>query len=110
MPLTPADVNSHVRTLTGGAFTAKDFRTLRGTIFAAETLARIGAVDTAKERKRAERSPCARPPTALGNTPAVAREQLHRSARLEGVRARATLLELGISPESAIQRLLPAAE
>ena len=73
VPLTPADVNSHVRSLTGGAFTAKDFRTLRGTIMAAETLARIGTVDTAKERKRAETLAVRATADALGNTPAVAR-------------------------------------
>ena len=87
VPLTPADVNSHVRSLTGGAFTAKDFRTLRGTIMAAETLARIGTVDTAKERKRAELLAVRATADALGNTPAVAREQLHRSDGLHGVRA-----------------------
>ena len=32
VPLTPAEVNAYVRALTGGRFTAKDFRTLRGTI------------------------------------------------------------------------------
>ena len=31
VPLTPKDVNAYVRAMTGGAFTAKDFRTLRGT-------------------------------------------------------------------------------
>ena len=88
VPLTPADVNAHVRSLTGGAFTAKDFRTLRGTIFAAETLARIGTVDTAKDVKRAERLAVAATAEALGNTPAVARGELHRSPGVEGVRAR----------------------
>ena len=53
--LTPAEVNAHVRALTGGAFTAKDFRTLRGTILAAEALARIGPVDTAEDRSQAAR-------------------------------------------------------
>ena len=42
VPLTPKDVNAYVRAMTGGAFTAKDFRTLRGTILAADALARIG--------------------------------------------------------------------
>ena len=70
VPLTPADVNAHVRSLTGGAFTAKDFRTLRGTIFAAETLARIGTVDTAKDRQaRRARSPSPRPPRRSATLP-----------------------------------------
>jgi DNA topoisomerase IB len=44
--LTPRDVNVYVRTMTGGSFTAKDFRTLRGTILAADALARIGTTAT----------------------------------------------------------------
>ncbi|HCJ48528.1 MAG TPA: topoisomerase I, partial [Microbacterium sp.] len=43
--LSGRDVNVYVRSMTGGAFTAKDFRTLRGTILAADALARIGPVD-----------------------------------------------------------------
>ena len=106
MPLTPADVNTHVRSLTGGAFTAKDFRTLRGTIFAAETLARIGTVDTAKDEQarpaargrshRRQRSGTPPPsPAAATSTP--------------GSSARTTagdLLDLTLSPESAIRRLI----
>jgi protein CrcB len=42
----PRDVNVYVRTMTGGSFTAKDFRTLRGTILAADALARIGTTAT----------------------------------------------------------------
>ena len=105
VPLTPADVNSHVRSLTGGAFTAKDFRTLRGTIMAAETLARIGTVDTAKERKRAETLAVRATADALGNTPAVARSSYIDPAVFKAYE-RGRLLPLDVSPESAIQRLL----
>ena len=105
VPLTPADVNSHVRALTGGAFTAKDFRTLRGTIFAAETLARIGAVDTAKDLKRAERLAVAATAEALGNTPAVARGS-YIDPRVWKAYQRGEVLDLTVSPESAIQRLI----
>lgn len=103
--LTPADVNSHVRSLTGGAFTAKDFRTLRGTILAAEALARIGTVDTAKDRKRAEVLAVRATADALGNTPAVARASYIDPGVFKAYR-RGELLALGVSPESAIQRLL----
>jgi DNA topoisomerase IB len=105
VPLTPADVNSHVRSLTGGAFTAKDFRTLRGTIMAAEALARIGTVDTAKDRKRAETLAVQATADALGNTPAVARGS-YIDPRVFQAYARGELLALDVSPESAIQRLL----
>ena len=105
VPLTPADVNSHVRSLTGGAFTAKDFRTLRGTIMAAEALARIGTVDTARDRKRAETLAVRATAEALGNTPAVARSSYIDPAVFAAY-DRGKLMELGVSPESAIQRLL----
>ena len=105
VPLTPADVNSHVRSLTGGAFTAKDFRTLRGTIMAAESLARIGPVDTEKERKRAEVLAVRATSNALGNTPAVARSSYIDPAVFTAY-AKGRLLALDIAPESAIQRLL----
>ncbi|SFR89910.1 DNA topoisomerase IB [Microbacterium sp. cf046] len=105
VPLTPADVNSHVRSLTGGAFTAKDFRTLRGTIMAADALARIGTVDTAKDRKRAETLAVRATADALGNTPAVARGSYIDPGVFQAY-ARGELLALDVSPESAIQRLL----
>ena len=105
VPLTPADVNSHVRSLTGGAFTAKDFRTLRGTIMAAEALARIGTVDTARDRRRAETLAVRATADALGNTPTVARSSYIDPAVFTAY-DRGKLLALDVSPESAIQRLL----
>ncbi len=105
VPLTPADVNTHVRALTGGVFTAKDFRTLRGTILAAETLARIGAVETAAEVKHAERLAVAATAEALGNTPAVARSS-YIDPRVWRAYERGELLDLGVTSESAIQRLI----
>ena len=109
VPLTPADVNAHVRTLTGGAFTAKDFRTLRGTIFAAEALARIGTVDTAKDRKRAERLAVARDRRGARQHAGGRARQLHRPAGLEDVRSAASCSTSAISPESAIRRLTSGA-
>ncbi len=105
VPLTPADVNSHVRSLTGGAFTAKDFRTLRGTIIAAETLAHIGEVDSVKDRKRAETLAVRATSDALGNTPAVARSS-YIDPGVFAAYQRGRLLPLNVSPESAIQKLL----
>lgn len=105
VPLTPADVNAHVRSLTGGAFTAKDFRTLRGTIMAAGTLARIGAVDTERERKRAEALAVRATAEALGNTPAVARSSYIDPAVFAAYR-KGRLLDLDVSPETAVQRLV----
>src|SRR5690606_24171769 len=49
-PAFPSDVNEDIRARTGGDFTAKDFRTLRGTIAAADRLADLGPETTARAR------------------------------------------------------------
>ncbi|MDT0157868.1 DNA topoisomerase IB [Microbacterium sp. ARD32] len=72
-PLRPADINDDVRDRTGGDFTAKDFRTLHGTISAAVELARIGPRDAANARRRAVSAAIRNTASILGNTPAVAR-------------------------------------
>lgn len=68
-----SDVNDDIRQRTGGDFTAKDFRTLRGTVVAAERLADIGPESTAKARTRAMRDAVVAASEALGNTPTIAK-------------------------------------
>jgi DNA topoisomerase I len=72
-PAGPADVNEDIRARTGGDFTAKDFRTLRGTIAAADRLAENGLEGTARARGRAIRDAIEHASTVLGNTPAIAK-------------------------------------
>ncbi|KQZ85710.1 topoisomerase I [Microbacterium sp. Root166] len=105
VPLTPAEVNAYVRSLTGGKFTAKDFRTLRGTILAAEALARIGTVDTENDRKRAEQLAVRATAEALGNTISVARGS-YIDPRVFARYRDGRVLDLSISPESAIRALM----
>ncbi len=52
-PLKPAQINGYIRDRTQGEFTAKDFRTLRGTLIAAGTLAEFGPCATEAAGKRA---------------------------------------------------------
>lgn len=105
VPLTPKDVNVYVRTMTGGTFTAKDFRTLRGTILAAEALAQIGRVSTKTELKRAEVLAVKAAAEALGNTPTVARSS-YIDPRVFGRYRQGRMLDTSISGESAIRSLL----
>lgn len=105
--LSPADVNDHVRTLTGGRFTAKDFRTLRGTVIAADALARIGVTSSLRDRAEAERLAVQATAAALGNTKAVARRSYIHPAVFTRY-ARGETLELGVSREAALRRLLGA--
>ena len=72
-PAVPADVNEDIRARTGGDFTAKDFRTLRGTIAAADRLADLGLEGTARARGRAIRDAIEHASSVLGNTAAIAK-------------------------------------
>lgn len=103
--ITPAEVNRYLKAVTGEGFTAKDFRTLHGTIMAADALARIGPMDTRKDRDRAERLAVQATASALGNTIAVARAS-YIDPRVFSLYARGKLLDLKVSPETAIRRLL----
>jgi DNA topoisomerase IB len=105
VPLTPGDVNAYVRSITGGSFTAKDFRTLRGTILAAEALARIGTVDTKTDLKRAELLAVRATAEKLGNTPAVARSS-YIDPRVFALYRRGKLMDLEGSHDNAIRRLI----
>ena len=105
VPLTPKDVNAYIRAMTGGAFTAKDFRTLRGTILAADALARIGPAGSKRDRKHAEVLAVKAASDALGNTPAVARSS-YIDPRVFARYRRGVVLDTAVSPESAIRALI----
>jgi len=71
-----ADINAYVKEITGGDFSAKDFRTWGGTVAAAVELAAAGpaaASTTKTARKRAKTWAIKRVARRLDNTPAVAR-------------------------------------
>lgn len=105
VPLTPKDVNVYVRTMTGGAFTAKDFRTLHGTILAADALARIGPAATKNDRKHAEVLAVKAAAESLGNTPSVAKSS-YIDPRVFDRYRKGALLDIAVSPESAIRTLI----
>ncbi|HCX84608.1 MAG TPA: DNA topoisomerase [Micrococcales bacterium] len=72
-PLSAEEINADVRARTGGDFTAKDFRTLHGTVAAAIELARRGPQPTTAKRNRAVAAAMRAAAEQLGNTPAIAR-------------------------------------
>ena len=72
-PVDAEDINRYVRDRTGGEFSAKDFRTLTGTVAAARTLARSGPQQTKTAKDRAVREAVKATAELLGNTLAVAR-------------------------------------
>jgi DNA topoisomerase IB len=68
------DVNAYVKEVAGDAFSAKDFRTWHGTVYAAVALAAGGEVPGAQAARRRRISAAVKEVAAeLGNTPAVAR-------------------------------------
>jgi DNA topoisomerase-1 len=70
-----ADINAYVKEVTGGDFSAKDFRTWNATVLAAVALAVSGPVASASAtaRKRAKVRAVKEVAHYLGNTPAVCR-------------------------------------
>jgi DNA topoisomerase-1 len=69
-----ADVNQFIKTISGGDFTAKDFRTWVGTVQCALLLAEREPASTQSDRKRALNDVIAAVAKRLGNTPAVCRK------------------------------------
>ncbi len=72
-PISAEEINDYVREQTGGTFTAKDFRTLRGTVAAAVSLAKHGAEGTKTPRSKALAQAMRDAAEVLGNTPAIAK-------------------------------------
>ncbi len=68
-----ADVNAAVKELTGGDFSAKDFRTWHATVLAALGLAAKGAAQSEHARRAAVNDVIREVAAELGNTPAVCR-------------------------------------
>jgi len=72
-PVDAADINDYVRERTGGEFSAKDFRTLHGTVTAAIALAEAGPRPLPTARKKVVAQVMRDVADVLGNTPAIAR-------------------------------------
>jgi len=100
------DINDYVREVTGGKFTAKDFRTLRGTVAAAESLAAHGPEKTMSARNRALAQAMRDAADALGNTPAVAKKS-YVDPRVVAHYRKGRTIEVGQgSADAALLRLL----
>ncbi|TBN57292.1 DNA topoisomerase IB [Glaciihabitans arcticus] len=105
-PLAAEEINDYVREVTGGQFTAKDFRTLRGTIAAAESLAGHGPERTRTGRQRALAQAMRDAADALGNTPAIAKKS-YVDPRIVKLYRRGITLDSGSgSADAALRRLL----
>jgi DNA topoisomerase-1 len=68
------DVNGYLKSVTGDDFTAKDFRTWKGTVTAFEAFCELGPFETEAEKKRNVLAAYDRVAAQLGNTRAVCRK------------------------------------
>jgi len=72
-PVDAEEINGYVRERTGGDFTAKDFRTLHGTLAAAVSLAKHGTETKKTARAKALAQAMRDAAAVLGNTPTIAK-------------------------------------
>ncbi|MQY04508.1 DNA topoisomerase IB [Actinomadura macrotermitis] len=102
--VTTADVNAYIQEVTGGDFTAKDFRTWHATVLAAVGLAVSTAVEGETARRRAVARVVQEVAGYLGNTPAVARASYIDPRVIElyeqGKTIKPVLAELGVDVEA----------
>lgn len=73
-PVDSADVNAFLREISGGDFTAKDFRTFAATVLAAWTLQELASFDSEAAAKRNVTAAVERVAGRLGHTPAICRK------------------------------------
>ncbi|MGN6209348.1 DNA topoisomerase IB [Asticcacaulis sp.] len=72
--VTSGDVNAYLKSITGEAFTAKDFRTWTGTVLAAMALQDYAVYDTQAQAKKNVVAAIEHVAKKLGNTPTVCRK------------------------------------
>lgn len=110
--ITSAQINEYLKELLGPDASAKDFRTWRGTVLAAVTLARSEETATARQRQAAVRAAVARVSEELGNTPAVARGSYIDPNLIDAFERGRTIPAAARTPEEAgsYRALSPAEE
>ncbi|PWC07968.1 DNA topoisomerase IB [Mycetocola zhujimingii] len=104
-PLSAQDMNDYVRLRTNGDFTAKDFRTLHGSIIAARALRDFGVVTSARQQAKIITAAVAETADALGNTPTVARSSYIDPRVIDRYR-HGEVLDGNGQPEPALRRLI----
>ena len=86
MPLSAENINEYVKERAGDIFTAKDFRTLHGTVAAAADLAKTGPKSSKTAIDKAISHAIRAASDVLGNTPSVARASYVDPRLLEAYR------------------------
>jgi DNA topoisomerase-1 len=102
-PITSTDVNAYIREVSGGPFTAKDYRTWAATLGAALLLCALERPEDARACKRCVNEVLAAVAERLGHTPAICRKSYVHPRLLDEFTA------TGLDPAlaRAIRRRLP---
>lgn len=93
------DINNYIKEITGGDFTAKDFRTWNATVLAAVALAVSTEASSAHARKRAVSRAYQEVAHYLGNTPAVCRSSYVDPRLVDRYRASSTIVDVIDTPD-----------
>ena len=103
--LSAEEINDYVRERTHGVFSAKDFRTLRGSIVAAQSFRESGSFSTKTQFKHAVVEAMKAASDTLGNTPTIARKSYVDPRIVDRYRAGKVISADG-SQELALRSLL----
>lgn len=106
--LSASDINAYLRELSGGRFTAKDFRTWAGTLSAAQALDEIDPPESKTAARRLIVQAVDRVAEALGNTRAVCRKSYIHPAVLDAFSDGVTLSGVTINKARVPKGLLDA--
>ncbi|HYY55854.1 MAG TPA: hypothetical protein VE842_00910 [Pyrinomonadaceae bacterium] len=109
-PVRPRDVNDYIKAATTQEFSAKDFRTWGGTLYAAVELAEIGPAEDERTAKRNLVRAVERVSERLGNTPSVCRTCYIHPTIIERYGQGLTLKEFRRKVERSIKRIQPEYE
>ena len=82
-PVQSEDVNAYLREVTGGDFSAKDFRTFAATVICGIALERLGPAETQADAKKNVLAAVTETAKRLGNTPSVCRKSYVHPAVIE---------------------------
>lgn len=102
--ITSQDVNEYLREITGGDFSAKDFRTLAGTVLTAVALNAQDKFENNKQAKANIKTAISAVSKILGNTPAICRKCYVHPAIFESYLGRKSIEGLKQMTEEVLEK------
>lgn len=103
-PIHSEDVNDYLREISGGDFTAKDFRTWAGTVLAGIALQEFQSFDSQAQAKRNLVQAIESVASQLGNTPAVCKKCYIHPEILDGYMQGATIETIRSRAEAELKK------